>query len=144
MASAGDILRVKEVSQVYSITPGATVLEALHIMAERHIGALVVLEEGRVVGILSERDYARKVALMERSSYNTEVRDIMTHDVLTVSSKATIEQCMSIMTERRLRHLPVVDEGKLLGMVSIGDLVKAIITNQQSKIDQLEQYIRGA
>ncbi len=144
MAKAGDILRGKEVAQVYSITPGATVLEALHIMAERHIGALVVLEEERVVGILSERDYARKVALMERSSYNTEVRDIMTHDVVTVSSTTSIEQCMAIMTERRLRHLPVVDADRLLGMVSIGDLVKAIITHQKSQIDQLEQYIRGA
>ncbi len=144
MATAGDVLRDKDITEVFSIAPGATVLEALHIMAERKIGALIVIEDGQVVGILSERDYARKVALMERSSYTTEVRDIMTHDVLTVDSLTPIEVCMSLMTERRLRHLPVLDQGRLQGMVSIGDLVKAIISRQQNMIDQLEQYIRGS
>lgn len=143
MKTVADILKAKPSAQVHSIWPTATVLEAISLMADKGIGALVVCEGEKVVGIVSERDYARKVVLMERSSYNTEVSEIMTHDVMTVTPEQSNEYCMKLMTEKRLRHLPVLDNGKLVGLVSIGDLVKDIISDQQSMIRQLEQYIRG-
>ena len=130
-------------AQIYTIWPSATVLEALTLMADKGIGALIVMENDKVAGILSERDYARKIALMERSSYTTEVSEIMTSNVMTVSPGQTIEFCMELMTEKRLRHLPVLEDDKLIGLISIGDLVKDIISDQQSMIRQLEQYIRG-
>ncbi len=141
--TVADILRSKGSHQVYSVHPGSTVLEALNLMAEKGIGAVLVIEQGRLVGIVSERDYARKVVLMERSSYNTQVRDIMTQGVITVTSAQTNEYCMTLMTDKRLRHLPVVDGDELMGLISIGDLVKDIMSDQQSMIHQLEQYIRG-
>lgn len=143
MKTVADILKAKGITQTYTIHPAATVLEAITLMAEKGIGAVVVTEGEAVVGILSERDYARKVLLMERSSYNTEVADIMSANVITVTPKHSNEFCMQLMTEKRLRHLPVLDEGKLVGLVSIGDLVKDIISDQQSLIHQLESYIRG-
>ena len=106
-------------------------------------GALIVVEGENVVGIVSERDYARKIALMERSSYTTEVGEIMTSNVITVTPEHKIQHCMELMTEKRLRHLPVLENGKLTGLISIGDVVKDIITDQESMIRQLEQYIRG-
>ncbi len=142
MKTVADILRNKG-STVFSVHPESSVLEALNLMSEKGIGAVLVMEENRVVGILSERDYARKVVLLEKSSYSTEVRAIMTHGVITVPSTQTNEYCMALMTEKRLRHLPVIDHGELKGMISIGDLVKDIISDQQSIIDQLQQYIRG-
>jgi len=143
MKSVRDIMRSKPISHTYSVQPGTKVLDAIKLMAEKGIGALVVLENDKLVGIVSERDYARKVVLMSRSSHTAEVREIMTPDVITVSPDQSIEHCMELMTERRLRHLPVLEEGKLVGMVSIGDIVKHIISDQQFLIRQLEGYIRG-
>lgn len=127
--------------QVFSIAPGAAVLEAIRLMAECHVGALLVMEGEALRGILSERDYARKVILMGRSSADTPVRDIMTAAVITVQPETPVEKCMQIMTERRVRHLPVTEGGHVTGMVSIGDLVKAVIAEQQQQIEQLETYI---
>lgn len=143
MKTVAEILKAKANSQIYSIPPSTTVLEAIALMAAKSIGALVVIEEEKVVGIISERDYARKIVLMERSAYDTCVRDIMTADVITVHPGQSNEHCMKIMTDRRLRHLPVLENSKLIGMISIGDLVKDIISDQQSMIRQLESYIRG-
>lgn len=143
MKTVADILRSKANAQIHTIWPSATVLEALTLMADKGIGALIVMESDKVAGILSERDYARKIALMERSSYTTEVSEIMTSNVMTVTPGQTISFCMELMTEKRLRHLPVLEGDKLVGLISIGDLVKDIISDQQSMIRQLEQYIRG-
>lgn len=143
MKTAADILKAKPHSQIYSVWPSATVLEAITLMAEKGVGALVVMEGDKLVGIISERDYARKVVLMERSSYNTEVSEIMSADVITVGPEASNEACMQLMTEKRLRHLPVLQDGRMIGLISIGDLVKDIISDQQSMIRQLESYIRG-
>ena len=118
-------------------------LDAVKLMAQHRIGALLVMEGEAVVGIITERDYARKVVLMGRSSKETPVRDIMTSSVMYVSPEQTNEECMALMTENRLRHLPVMDKGKLIGLISIGDLVKDIISEQQFMIQQLEHYIRG-
>ncbi|AGA33014.1 CBS domain containing membrane protein [Thioalkalivibrio nitratireducens DSM 14787] len=126
---------------VYSIGPEASVFEALRMMADHEIGALPVLENGRLVGLISERDYARKVILLDRSSRNTPVREIMMARVTCVEPGRTVEECMALMTDKRVRHLPVLEHGKLVGLVSIGDLVKAIIDEQQFIISQLELYI---
>jgi CBS domain-containing protein len=129
--------------QVFSIAPGAAVLEAIRLMAERHVGALLVMEGEALRGIVSERDYARKVILMGRSSADTPVRDIMTATVITVQPETPVEECMQVMTEQRVRHLPVIESGRVVGMVSIGDLVKAVIAEQQQHIEQLESYIHS-
>lgn len=129
--------------EVYSVAPGASVIEAIRQMAERHIGALVVLEEGRLVGILSERDYARKVVLNGRSSTSTAVREIMSAPVVTVAPEKTVDDAMRLMTARRVRHLPVMRGDKVVGMVSIGDLVKAVIEDQRHTIEDLRSYIQG-
>ena len=129
--------------QVFAIAPGAAVLDAIRLMAERHVGALLVMEGETLSGIVSERDYARKVILMGRSSADTPVRDIMTAAVITVQPETPVEKCMQVMTERRVRHLPVIDGGRVVGMVSIGDLVKAVIAEQQQQIEQLESYIHS-
>jgi CBS domain-containing protein len=128
---------------IVSIAPDASVLDAIRLMSDRGIGALVVMDGNNLVGILTERDYARKVILKGRASDATEVREIMTTDVITTNSSESVEKCMNTVTEKRIRHLPVVDEGKLVGMISIGDLVKAIISDQQQAIEQLEHYISG-
>src|SRR3974390_2846926 len=129
--------------EVFSLAPGAAVLEAIRMMADRHVGALLVMQGGTLSGIVSERDYARKVILMGRSSADTPVRDIMTVQVITVQPDTTVEKCMQIVTEHRVRHLPVTDGGRVVGMVSIGDLVKAVIAEQQQHIEQLESYIHS-
>ena len=129
--------------QIFSIAPGDAVLAAIRLMAERHVGALLVMEGDTLAGIVSERDYARKVILMGRSSADTPVRDIMSTPVLTVQPEATVEKCMQLMTEHRVRHLPVVEGRRVVGMVSIGDLVKAVIAEQQQQIEQLESYIHS-
>ena len=126
---------------IYSVKPDDPVLEAIRIMAERHVGALVVMDGARLVGIVSERDYARKIILKGRSSADTPVSQIMSSPVLTVDPQSTVQECMELMTEHRVRHLPVVESGRVIGMVSIGDLVKAVIQDQQETIEQLESYI---
>jgi CBS domain-containing protein len=126
---------------VWSIDPDAPVLEAIRMMAERGIGALPVIKGGQLLGIVSERDYARKVILKNRSSADTPVRDIMTAPVTTISPDEAVHNCMEIMTQKRIRHLPVVERGNIVGMISIGDLVKAVIEEQQQTIDHLERYI---
>jgi CBS domain-containing protein len=128
---------------VLSIAPSDSVLDAIKLMAERGIGALVVMDGDALAGIVTERDYARKVILKGRSSQETPVRDIMTVEVRTTSTDQTVDTCMNMMTDKRIRHLPVVDGDKVIGMVSIGDLVKAIIADQKEEIEQLEHYITG-
>ena len=143
MTVVAKILQSKPDATVHTIAPTASVFDALQLMADKGIGALVVTEGDAIVGIVTERDYARKIALMGRTSGETLVRDVMTSSVLCVHSTQTSEQCMQLMTGKRLRHLPVVDDGKLLGMISIGDLVKDIISEQKFIIEQLEHYITG-
>jgi len=140
MKTVRDILTVKG-NDVWSVDPEATVLDALRRMAEKEVGALVVMAGARVVGIISERDYARKVILHGRSSPTTLVKEIMTAPVVYARLDQSIEECMALMTEKRTRHLPVMDEAKLVGLISIGDLVKSIIADQQFIIEQLERYI---
>ena len=144
MTAVAKILRSKPDAIVHTIAPKASVFDALTLMADKSIGALLVTEGDAIVGIVTERDYARKIALLGRTSAATLVQDVMTTSVMFVHSTQTSEQCMQLMTGNRLRHLPVVDDGKLVGMVSIGDLVKDIISEQKFTIDQLEQYISGA
>ena len=128
---------------VYTIGPELTVLEALQRMADWDVGALVVVEGDELAGIFSERDYARKIALLGRTSRETPVREIMTADVICVTGEQSAEKCMAIMTDRRIRHLPVLEDGRLAGIISIGDVVKAIIADQRVMIDHLEDYIHG-
>ena len=127
--------------EVYAIGPDAPVIDAVALMADKRIGALLVMEAGRLAGILSERDYARKVVLQGRSSRETPVRDIMTRDVVTVGLDESSDRCMQLVTDRRIRHLPVLDGEAVLGVVSIGDLVKAVIEDQQLELEQLQRYI---
>jgi len=143
MKTAADLLKAKAHQSVHTITPGASVFDALKLMSEKNIGALLVMEGEEVAGIISERDYARKIILMSRSSRETPVSDIMTSTVMYVHPTQTTEECMVLMTENRLRHLPVMEGSKLLGLVSIGDLVKSIISDQKFMIEQLEHYISG-
>jgi CBS domain-containing protein len=128
---------------VWSIEPEEPVLEAIQLMADKHIGALPVMRGDELIGIISERDYARKVILLGRSSSDTPVWQIMSSPVTTVSPDEAVHRCMELMTEQRIRHLPVVEKGKMIGIISIGDLVKAVIEEQQHTIDQLERYIAG-
>ena len=128
---------------IWSIEPDARVYDALELMAEKNVGALLVLGEGKCVGIISERDYARKVVLSAKSSKNTLVREIMTERVVFVRPEQTMEQCMALMTEKRIRHLPVMEGNQLIGVISIGDIVKEIITEKEFMIQQLENYIVG-
>ena len=144
MLNVAHVLSQKAVQHTFTVTPHTTVLDAISLMADKGIGALVVVSStGQVVGIVSERDYARKVALMERSSAQTLVADIMTDKVLTVERKHSIDACLNLMTEKHLRHLPVVEHDQLIGLVSIGDLVKAVIEQQQQLIQQLQSYINS-
>jgi CBS domain-containing protein len=135
-----DILMVKG-RDVWTVDLDATVFEALSRMAEKEIGALMVMDGPRLVGIISERDYARKIVLLGRTSPNTLVKEIMTSHVVYTQLEQSIEECMALVTEKRIRHLPVIDEGKLVGVISIGDLVKSIISDQQFIIEQLVRYI---
>ncbi len=140
MAKVKDILALKGQS-VWSVAPDSSVYDAMKLMAEKGIGALMVMQGEKLVGIISERDYARKVILQGRSSRTTQVKEIMTSHVLYAQPEQNIEECMAVMTDKRVRHLPVFDEGRLLGVISIGDLVKSIITEQKFMIEQLEKYI---
>lgn len=142
MHNAGHLLQGKG-GEVYHVAPGASVLDAIREMAQRHVGALLVMDNDALVGIVSERDYARKVILMDRSSKTTAVADIMSAPVITVAPTATVDECMRIVTERRVRHLPVIEDGKVMGVLSIGDLVKAVIDEQAREIEQLQNYIAG-
>jgi CBS domain-containing protein len=127
--------------QIFSIAPTDSVLRAIESMAIRHIGALLVMNQGSLLGVISERDYARKVILKNRSSHDTHVSDIMSSPPITVGPEDTVHHCMELMTRSRIRHLPVVDDGRVIGMLSIGDLVKAVIEEQRGQIEQLERYI---
>jgi CBS domain-containing protein len=142
MKTVKQLLSVKG-GQIYTIRPDAKVYEALELMADKDIGALVVTEGSRLVGVISERDYARKVRLHGKWSHDVPVREIMTDDVVTVDPSRTVEDCMALVTEHRIRHLPVTDGGRLIGIISIGDLVKEVIAEQQETIRQLESYIHS-
>jgi len=143
MKTVAQILGSKPYQAVHTIEPTASVYEAVKLMADKNVGALVVVEHGKVVGIVSERDYARKVVLMSRSSKGTLLHEIMSSPVMYAHPWQTSDECMAVMTENRLRHLPVMEDDQLIGLVSIGDLVKATISEQQFIIEQLEHYISG-
>lgn len=143
MTTVTALLHDKSAQTVRTLPPDASVLEAIRLMAEHHIGSVLVTEAGRPVGIVTERDYARKVILMGRSSADTRLSDVMSSPVLSVASSDIIEHCMQMMTDHRIRHLPVLDGGSLAGMVSIGDLLKALLELRQREIEQLQQYITG-
>ncbi len=143
MKKVAQILQSKSDATVHTVAPTASMFDALKLMAEKNIGALLVMEDETIVGMLSERDYARKIVLMGRSSKETPVRAVMTSPVLYVGPQQSTEACMALMTEKRLRHLPVLDDGKLIGLISIGDLVKDIIAEQNFVIEQLQFYISG-
>ena len=144
MKTVAEILKEKGDQAVHSIGPDASVYEAVALMAQKNIGALLVMEGERIVGMLSERDYARKVVLLARSSKETRLREIMTSSVIYVHPAQSSEECMAVMTENRVRHLPVLDDDdRLVGLISIGDLVKGIISEQKFIIEQLQHYITG-
>ncbi|NIM93603.1 MAG: CBS domain-containing protein [Anaerolineales bacterium] len=130
--------------EIWSILPNSTVYEALVLLAQMDIGALLVKDNDKVVGIFSERDYARKIILHGKSSKETLVREVMTHEVISMSPDQTIEECMKVMTNNRIRHIPVQHDDEVIGVVSIGDVVNAIISNQEFMIEQLENYIQGS
>ena len=136
-------LLAKKGNDVCSINPEATVYEAIQKMAEKNVGALLVMHEDKVAGIISERDYTRKLILKNRSSKDTPVADVMTKDVCYVTHQEQVNECMALMTEKRIRHLPVIEDGKVLGIISLGDVVKTIIDEQDHEIKDYEQYIRG-
>ena len=142
MKSVRQLLDAKG-AQVYSIRSDAKVIDALRLMAEKNVGALVVLEGGRLAGIFSERDYARKVSLHGKSPHDMAVREVMTSEVVTIDSARTVEECMALVTSRRIRHLPVTEDDQLFGVISIGDLVKEVIAEQEQTIKQLESYIHS-
>lgn len=142
MATAMDLLAAKPAA-LFSVDPDDPVLEAIQLMAQHSVGALLVMKGSELRGIVSERDYARKVILRGHSSSDTPVWQIMTAPVITVTPRATVEHCMQLMTDRRVRHLPVVDGDSVLGVLSIGDLVRAVLEQQRRQIDELEHYIRG-
>lgn len=143
MKTVQDLLRVAG-NHVWSIGPEATVYQAVTLMAEKDVGALLVVDAEKLVGIVSERDYTRKIVLKGRTSRNTVVREIMTEKVLIVDPSRTIEDCMALMAIKRVRHLPVLDNDRLVGIISIRDVVKAIIVERDFRIEQLEKYIRGS
>lgn len=140
MKTVREILNDKGV-QVWSITPDRTVFDALKLMGEKEIGALTVVEDGQLVGVISERDYARKVILKGKTSRETQVQEIMSTHVISTALDRTVQECMTVMTDKHIRHLPVLEEDRLIGIISIGDLVKALIAEQQFMIEQLESYI---
>jgi CBS domain-containing protein len=143
MATVAQILKSKPQQTVHTIAATASVFDAIRLMAEKNIGALVVMDGERIAGLLTERDYARKIVLMSKSSKDTPVREIMTTQVMYVGPERTSEECMALMTENRFRHLPVLDKGRLIGLVSIGDLVKDVISEQKFLIEQLQHYVAG-
>ena len=143
MKNVRDVLDLKPSDEIFSVAPIATVYEAIQLMSTHHVGALPVLQENKLVGILSERDYARKVILKERSSKGTRVSEIMTGDVITVEERQRINDCVALMQENHIRHLVVVRDGEVIGMLSLRDLFVQIIDEQAEKIDELQHYIRG-
>ena len=143
MTTVADVLRTKAVRVVHTIDATASALDAVKLMARANVGALVVIDADAIVGIVSERDCARKLILQQRSAADTAVREIMSAPVLVVAPHRTTDECMALMTENRLRHLPVLDDARLVGMVSIGDLVKHVVADQRFVIEQLEHYISG-
>src|ERR1039457_989180 len=142
MVTARHLLE-KKPRALCAIEPEAPVLDAIRLMAEHHIGALVVMRQDELLGIVSERDYARKVILLGRSSAHTPVREIMTSPVITMSPLNTLEECMHVVTQQRVRYLPVIENGRVIGILSLGDLIKAVIEEQQRTIEQLENYIHS-
>ena len=142
MRTVADILKSKG-NDVYSVAPGDTIFDAVKLMADKEIGSVVVMEGDKLVGIMTERDYARKVVLEGKSSRESSVGDVMTRQVLCASPERTVDECMALMTDKRARHLPVLDHKRVVGVVSIGDLVKAVLNDQQILIDQLQHYISG-
>ena len=142
MTNVGQLLKTQG-NEIWSLAPEATVYEALQIMSEKDVGALLVVDNGNLVGIFSERDYARKLILKGKFSKDTTVRELMTHEVLYIEPQSTIEECMALMTDKRIRHLPVLENDQLIGIVTIGDLVKQKISDQKFTIQQLEKYIAG-
>ena len=142
MKTIGQLLESKG-KDIWSIAPNATVFEALRIMAQKNVGALLVIDQQKLVGIFSERDYARKVILEGKSSKDTAVGDLMTKDVYYIDPKNTLHECLAVITSRRIRHMPVLDNDRLIGIVSIGDVVKQIIEDQEFTIRELEKYISG-
>lgn len=143
MHTVHQILNQKQINEIWFIGPDASVFEAIQMMADKRCGALVVMSGPELVGIISERDYAREVILKGRQSRETRVEEIMSAKVLTVPSTKSVQASLALMTDNHIRHLPVVDDGRVAGVLSIGDLVKDIISDQQSTIEQLESYIRG-
>jgi CBS domain-containing protein len=142
MSTVRDLLKVKG-NEVWSVSPETSVLDTLRMMAEKEVGALVVLDAGQIVGIISERDFARSIAKTEQCILDTTVMDYMTKKVVTIGPDQTVDDCMQMMTKGRIRHLPVVEGKKLIGLISIGDVVKEIISSKESTIDTLENYIEG-
>ena len=142
MKLVSELLRAKE-REIWSVGPDSSVLEALNLMADKNVGALLVFEEEKLVGIFSERDYARKVILKGKASKDTTVKEIMSSKVLYVKPEQSVEECMALMTDKRIRHLPVLEEDQVVGVISIGDVVKAIISDKDFMIHQLESYITG-
>ncbi len=142
MQTVQQLLNSKNV-ELFQVGPQESVLRAIEIMATKHVGALVVMDKGALLGVISERDYARKVVLMHRASHDTPVADIMSAPVITVTPDDSVRHCMEIMTDKRIRHLPVVKEGRVVGILSIGDLVKAVIEDQSHQIAELQKYIAG-
>ncbi|NWL75782.1 histidine kinase [Pseudomonas taiwanensis] len=144
MKTVAEILRAKPHTHIFNVEPTTTVLEAALLMADKDIGALVVIQGGELVGIVTERDFVRRVAALERSAYATTIEEVMTSNLFVVTPRDSNQYCMQLMTEKNLRHLPVLQDGKLVGLLSIRDLVRDITAEQESLIQHLEQYIRGA
>ncbi len=142
MKTVADILKTKG-SEIYSAAPDDSIFDAIKMMADKGVGSVIVMDGDKLVGIMTERDYARKVILEGKSSRNSSVREVMTTQVLCVSPERTVDECMALMTDKRARHLPVLDHKRVVGVISIGDLVKAVISEQQVLIDQLQNYISG-
>lgn len=138
------VLQGKAINTIYSVKSNQTVLDALRLMADKNIGAVLVVDDGQLTGIFSERDYARKIILQDRHSDDTLVREVMTPNVITIEPDQRLDECMVIMSDRRIRHLPVMEKGQLIGIISINDVVTAIIRDQKTRIDSLESYISGS
>jgi CBS domain-containing protein len=143
MITVQQVLKDKGYSDVWTVSPDASVYDALKLMSDKNVGALPVIEAGKLVGIISERDYARKVILKGKSSLNTPVSEIMTQEVISVQPEQSMEECMSLMTQKRVRHLPVLADDQLMGLISIGDVLKEIISDQKAFIESLQNYIEG-
>lgn len=142
MQTVHQLLNSKNVD-IFHVGPNESVLRAIEIMATKHVGALLVLDQGVLIGVISERDYARKIVLMNRASHDTPVRDIMSAPVITVTPEDSVRHCMQLMTDKRIRHLPVMMDTRVIGILSIGDLVRAVIEDQSNQIAELQRYIAG-